>query len=70
MIDANVIYSALAYPNSNIAKMVKHIKENHTLVLCKFIINEAIGIFHDKYPHLFLEFKHHIENLPDEIYII
>ena len=68
MIDANVIYSALVYPNSNIAKMVKHIKEKHALVLCKFIINEAVGIFQNKYPHLYFEFKYHIENLPDEIH--
>jgi predicted nucleic acid-binding protein len=40
MLDSNVLFSALIKPESMISQMVEHIKQNHTLVLAQYIIDE------------------------------
>ena len=68
MIDANVIYSALTLPISLVGKRLQHIKENHTLVLCEYVIKESEGIFEEKRPKDLKRFKLLLNNMADEIF--
>ena len=70
MIDANVIYSAYILPDSSIANIVKHIKLNHTLVLCKHVIDEVESTIINKRPHDFLYIKRFINDLPDDVFVL
>ena len=63
MIDANVIFSATLFRESPISMMVEHIIENHTLVLCPYVINEAKESFKYKFPAKYHEIEDYIENI-------
>jgi len=63
MIDANVIFSSTLFRNSSLSKMVEYIIENHTLVLCSYVINEAKGSFKKKFPDRYREIDNYIDNL-------
>jgi len=63
MIDANVIFSATLFRESPISMMVEHIIENHTLVLCPYVINEAKESFKNKFPVKYHEIEDYIENI-------
>jgi len=67
MIDTNVIYSAIFFPDSNIAKMVEYIKSNHVLVLSKYIINEVDDVLINKCKDNYLEIKCSLNNLIDQV---
>jgi len=68
MIDANVIYSAILFPNSHISKIVESIKENHTLVISDYIIDEIDLVFQEKCADKYIEMKTALNNLADEIF--
>jgi putative PIN family toxin of toxin-antitoxin system len=51
MADSNIIVSAILFPKSNVAKVLEYIFDNHTLVLCDYIINEVKNVFLDKFPY-------------------
>ena len=70
MIDANVIYSALILPKSLVGERVRHIKENHTLVLCEYIIKEVVDSFIEDRPDDLLEFLPLLEVLADEMFVL
>jgi len=54
MIDSNVIVSAVYNPESKPAKVLSDVCENHTLVLCDYIIAECYDVVNRKFPqHLF-----------------
>ena len=50
MIDSNVLVSAIYNPNSMPARVVRHVCENHTLVLCDHIISECYDVLKRKFP--------------------
>ena len=70
MIDANVIYSAITLPNSLVGARVRHIKENHTLVLCEYIIQEVTETFITDRPNDLIEFLALLDLLADEIFVL
>jgi len=51
MIDTNVIVSAIYNPKSKPASVIKHVCENHELVLCDYIIAECYDVIMRKFPH-------------------
>jgi putative PIN family toxin of toxin-antitoxin system len=57
MVDSNIIVSAILFPNSIVAKVFDFILDNHTLVLCDYIINEVENVFLEKFPHRMNEMK-------------
>ena len=50
MVDANIIVSAGLFPESIVGKILKHITENHMLVLCKYTLEELTEVFRNKFP--------------------
>jgi len=48
MIDTNVLLSALVFKSTRLADLIEHIVENHTLVLCSFVIDEASRVISRK----------------------
>jgi len=51
MLDANIIISAILFPNSIISEVIKHIVANDKIILSQYTINEVIKVFHRKFPH-------------------
>ena len=70
MLDANIIISAIHIPDSNIGKMVSYIENNHTIVLCQYIIDEIKFGFQKKMPHKANQMLKEIERLPFEMYVL
>ena len=52
MLDANVLVSAILIRHSKVADVVRHIKDNHKLVLCRYLIDEVIDTYHEKFPDM------------------
>ena len=52
MIDTNVLFSALLFPESNPSKVLFHVIEYHNLVLCDYIILELQNVISRKRPDL------------------
>ena len=52
MIDTNILFSALLFPDSRPSKAIFHIVENHTLILCDYIISELRDVVSRKRPDL------------------
>lgn len=50
MIDSNVIVSAVYNTNSKPAHTLHHVCENHTLILCDYIISECYNVIERKFP--------------------
>ena len=50
MLDANVLFSALLSKTSITARMVGYIKDNHTIVICLYALEEVVRGFHKKFP--------------------
>jgi len=67
MFDSNVIFSALAYPESNISKMVEYIKQNHSIILSQYIINETERTIFKKRNEYYEYFKLQLDLFSDEI---
>jgi putative PIN family toxin of toxin-antitoxin system len=52
MIDTNIIFSALLFPQSKPAQALFHITEHHNLILCDYIIYELQNVVSRKRPDL------------------
>jgi predicted nucleic acid-binding protein len=50
VVDTNIIISAVLFPNSLIAKIFEYVIDCETLVLNKYIIDEAKKVFIEKFP--------------------
>ena len=50
--DTNILFSAILFPESRPAKALLHIVENHTLILCDYIISELRDVVSRKRPDL------------------
>jgi len=51
MIDTNVIISAIYNTFSKPAQVLRHVCENHELVLCDYIVAECYDVIKRKFPH-------------------
>jgi putative PIN family toxin of toxin-antitoxin system len=49
MVDANIIISAGLFPESNVGKALKHIMQNHSLVLSQYTLEEIKEVFERKF---------------------
>jgi putative PIN family toxin of toxin-antitoxin system len=56
LVDANIIISAGLFPDSPVGEVLKHIVQNHNLLLCQYTLDELTDVFERK-------FKNRIEYL-------
>ena len=68
ILDANVIISAILFPQSIISNMVKHIITNHELFICQYTIDEINEVFNKKFNGRIREMKLFLEKLPYELF--
>jgi uncharacterized protein len=68
MADANIIVSAILFPKSIIAVVLKHLIDNFSLVFCKYTINEVEDVFNEKFPHRITEMKEFLQETPYELF--
>jgi len=68
VLDANVLVSAILIRKSLIADMVRHIIENHKIVLSDYIIAEVEDTYKEKFPDKFHSMQTEIKELPYEIF--
>ncbi|MDR0456455.1 MAG: hypothetical protein LBH20_07220 [Treponema sp.] len=68
MVDANIIISAIVFPNSVVAKAFNHLIENYNLVLSKYTIYELEDVFNEKFSHRIMEMKEFIQKIPYELF--
>jgi putative PIN family toxin of toxin-antitoxin system len=68
MVDANIIISALLFPNSVVAKAFNHLIENYYLVLSKYTIYEIEDVFNEKFSHRVMEMKKILQKIPYELF--
>jgi len=68
MVDANIIVSAVLFPDSVVAKAFSHIIDNHTLVLSKYTLREVEKVFDKKFQHKIIELKEFIRKTPYELF--
>ena len=67
MADTNILFSALLFPESRPAKTLFYIVENHTLILCDYIISELREVISRKRKDLLAEIDVLIAKLPYEL---
>jgi putative PIN family toxin of toxin-antitoxin system len=60
LVDANIIISAGLFPDSSVGEALKHIVQNHNLLLCQYTLEELTDVFERK-------FKNRIEYLNEFI---
>jgi len=53
MVDTNILFSAILFPQSKPATVLRHICESGSLVLCDHVINELFDAIGRKRPDLF-----------------
>jgi putative PIN family toxin of toxin-antitoxin system len=68
MADANIIVSAILFPQSIISGMIKHIVSHDKLVLSKYTIDEIKEVFKNKFPPRINEMEKFMEKLLFEIF--
>ena len=68
MLNANIIISAILFPNSIISEVIKHIVANDKIILSQYTINEVIKVFHRKFPHRIDEMEIFLEKLPYTVF--
>ena len=67
LIDTNVLFSALLFPDSNPAKALIHVAENHEIVLCDQNLSELRDILKRKAPKYLPDYEVFIAELPFEL---
>ena len=70
MVDANIIISAILFPQSIVTEVVKHIISNNVLILSQYTIDEINEVFGKKFPHKIDEMKKFMEKLTYELFTI
>jgi len=68
MVDANIIVSAILFPKSAIANVLKHLIDNHSLVISKYTVYEVDDVFNEKFPHRIVELKEFLKKTPYELF--
>ena len=67
MADTNILFSALLLPESRPATALFHVTEQHTLILCDYIISELRSIVSRKRPDLLADIDVLLAELPYEL---
>jgi len=67
MADTNILFSALLFPESRPAKALSSIIEQHSLVLCDYIISELRSVVSKKRPDLLADIDVLMAKLPYEL---
>ena len=70
MVDANIVVSAILFPNSIIAKLFDHLINNFTLVLSEYTIEEIEDVFNEKFRHRIVEMQEFLRKTPYELFVI
>ena len=70
MADANIIVSAILFPKSVIANVLKHLIDNYSLVLSKYTICEIEDVFNEKFPHRIDDMKEFLRETPYELFTL
>ena len=52
LVDTNILFSALLFPNSRPARALLHVSDNHEMVLCDRNITELREIIRRKAPQI------------------
>jgi putative PIN family toxin of toxin-antitoxin system len=67
MVDTNILFSALLFPESRPSKAIFHIIKHHNLVLCDHIISELYDVVSRKRLDLLADLDLFIANIPFEL---
>jgi len=51
MLDTNIMVSAALYPNSKVSLALTRAMQNHTLIVCTYVLEELQSVFKHKFPH-------------------
>jgi len=70
MADANIIISAILFPQSVVTTVVKHIVSNHRLMLSQYTVDEIHAVFNQKFPHKMHEMERFMEKLAYELFTL
>ena len=68
MVDANIIVSAILFPNSIISDTLKHILINNEITLSQYTIDEINDVFARKFPHRINEMEMFLGKLPYSLF--
>ncbi|MCL2374023.1 MAG: putative toxin-antitoxin system toxin component, PIN family [Treponema sp.] len=68
MVDANILISAILFPQSIISEIVKHIIRNSKMILSKYTVDEVHKVFDRKFSHRINEMEIFMEKLPYELF--
>ncbi len=49
-VDANIVISALLFPNGKVAKVFSHILDKHTVIISSYTKEECVEVFKKKFP--------------------
>jgi putative PIN family toxin of toxin-antitoxin system len=66
-VDTNIIISAGLFPESNIGRVLKHIMQNHNLVLSRYTLDELKEVFEKKFEKRIEYLNQFVENLEYEL---
>jgi putative PIN family toxin of toxin-antitoxin system len=70
MVDANIIVSAILFPQSIVSGTIKNIISHDKLVLSQYTIDEIKDVFNKKFPHRIDEMEKFMEKLPYELFLL
>jgi len=68
MVDANILISAILFPQSIISEIVKHIIRNSKMILSQYTVDEVYKVFGRKFSHRINEMESFMEKLPYELF--
>ena len=66
-VDTNIIISAGLFPESNIGKALKHIMQNHNLVMSQYTLDELKEVFEKKFVRKIEYLNQFVEDLKYEL---
>ena len=67
MVDANIVVSAILFPNSIIANLLDHLLNNFSLVLSRYTIDEIEDVFKEKFKDKIDEMYKFLKEMPYEL---
>ncbi|GHT91727.1 hypothetical protein FACS1894140_2770 [Spirochaetia bacterium] len=70
MVDANILISAILFPQSTVTKVLRHIVSNHILMLSQYTIDETKKVFTKKFPHRIDEMNKFMEKIPYKLFFL
>jgi putative PIN family toxin of toxin-antitoxin system len=70
MLDANIIVSAVLFPQSIISEILKHIVLNNEIILSEYTINEIKKVFNKKFSNSINDMENYLDKLPYKLFSI